>query len=83
VAEARDLMSRGVLMVATVMDGGCCTAVVSSLKAPTTINFSVHGIALLGSSLYVLREGFRLGRRSTEIAVLDSTTLTYDRFARV
>ena len=34
----------------------------------------IRGIALLDSDLYVLREGVRIGRRFTEIAVYDAST---------
>ena len=50
-----------------------------TLKAGTTTTFTVHGLTMLDSStVYVLREGFRLGRRSTDIAVIDADNFTYD-----
>ena len=54
-------------------------ALVGTLKAGTTTTFTVHGLTMLDSStVYVLREGFRLGRRSTDIAVIDADNFTYD-----
>ena len=51
---------------------------VATLKAPTT-SFTVHGIAMIDNNIYLMREGTsRIGRRSTEIAVLDAAIFSYD-----
>ena len=74
-ATERGILTRGGGYVRVTSDRDVrCTELVNTLPKGQTWNYSIHGITLLDSEMYMLR----VGRKTSDIAVYDLSTFKYE-----